>query len=58
MSRESLLHQKGNSPGVLSFNLDDSWTGRSLLELLERGPVSAERVLRPVRALSGEFLVL
>lgn len=48
MSRNTMVN-KGNSPGVLSFNLDDSWTSRSFSEFLEGEAVSAGKRLRPVR---------
>lgn len=34
MSHNFLLDSKGKNPGVVSMNLNDTWTGKSFLEII------------------------
>lgn len=45
MSRDFLSGGSGKSQGAVSMNLDDSWTGRSFLELISQYPPSSRSSL-------------
>lgn len=38
MSHNFLLDSKGKNPGVVSMNLNDTWTGKSFLEIIGHQP--------------------
>lgn len=40
MSHNFLLDSKGKNPGVVSMNLNDTWTGKSFLEIIGHQPQS------------------